>query len=506
MKHPLFTRRRVLGGLALGGAALATAKCVFPDKGAPFPPRRAVHEVLTLEPNFKGPAPNIILINCDDLGLGDLGSYGGRVIKTPHLDAMAAAGVRFTDFHACDSVCTPSRAGMLTGRYPKRMRLDFPLHSKDTSLIKEMVFRLGVGANAIGIADSGGEGGADGLNPFELTMASALQQRGYRTAMIGKWHLGDYASDPQLNPLNHGFQSYLGVPHSNDMSPFPLFRGLEKIEAEIADISKLTALYTDEAIKIVERSAGQSKPFFLYLAHTFPHRPMAASQPFKGKSDGGLYGDTVEEIDWHFGRLMDALKKQQLLENTLILFTSDNGPWYDGSTGELRGRKGQSFEGGYRVPLIVRWDGKVARGQTCDALSMNLDLFASLLRVAGIQLPKDRVVDGRDISPLWFAPTTKREARELYFYHQGQLEAMRSEQWKYIQSINHYVWPLPVNKKLGALSVYTSGPLPMLFDLGRDPGESYNLAQRHPERVAQLDASMNRWRDEMARSPLGLVS
>lgn len=182
-----------------------------------------------------------------------------------------------------------------------------------------------------------------------------------------------------------------------------------------------------------------------------------------------------------------------------------SGPWYDGSPGELRGRKGQTFEGGYRVPLIVRWDCKCARGQTCDALSMNLDLFTSLLRVAGIQPPKDRVVDGRDISPLWFAPTAKHEARELFFYHQGQLEAMRSEQWKYIQSINHYVWPLPVNKKLGGLSVHTSGPLPMLFDLGRDPGESYNLAQRYPERVAQLDASMNRWCDEMARSPLGLV-
>ena len=506
MKKPIITRRRILGGLALGGAAFVTAKCTFSDAGERFPERRTVGDVVGLNPAFRGRAPNIILINCDDLGWGDLGVYGSRAIKTPNIDAMAAEGLRFTDFHACDAVCTPSRAGMLTGRYPKRMKLDFPLHSKDTSLIKEMVFRAGVLTNNMGLEDSGGEGGADGLNDFDLTLGEALRQRGYRTAMIGKWHLGDYASDPRFNPLNHGFDSYLGVPHSNDMTPFPLYRGLEKIESQIADISKLTGLYTDEAIKIVEQNSRDEKPFFLYLAHTFPHRPLAASEKFKNKSDGGLYGDAVEEIDWNFGRLMEALKQKDLLQNTLIIFTSGNGPWYDGSPGELRGRKGQTFEGGYRVPLLVRWDGHIPRGQVCDALSMNLDLFPTLLNVAGLTGPKDRVIDGRDLTQQWLDPKTKTEPRELFYYHQGELEAMRSEHWKYVQSINHYIWPMPVNRKLGVLSVHTTGPLPMLFDLRRDPGESYNLADRYPELVAKFDAAMNRWRDQIKRDPFGLVA
>jgi len=497
-------RRRVLGGLAVGGATLAAGACSFKDEASAFPPRRPINEVVKLEPDLKGPAPNIILINCDDLGYGDLGVYGSRAIKTPHIDAMAAAGVRFTDFHACDSVCTPSRAGMLTGRYPKRMKLDFPLQSSETSFVKKLLFKASFIAGSMGLMDSGSEAGAAGLNEFELTIGEALQQRGYRTAMVGKWHLGDFASDPKFNPLNHGFQSFLGVPHSNDMSPFPLFRDREQIESQITDISKLTGLYTDESIKIIE--SAHDKPFFLYLAHTFPHRPLAASERFRNKSDGGLYGDAVEEIDWNFGRLMEALKKNGLDRNTLILFTSDNGPWYDGSPGVFRGRKGQSFEGGYRVPLIARWDGRIPRGQVCDALAMNIDLFPTLLALAGIKAPADRIIDGRSIANLMLQPTAAPASRELYFYHQGELESMRSDHWKYIQSINHYVWPMPVNRKLGKLSNHTTGPLPMLFDLKTDPGEAYNLAERYPQQVRTLDASMLRWSQEMIRNPIGLSS
>lgn len=496
-------RRKLLGGLALGGAALAGASCFSNEDDSAVPARRTVADVIGLDAAFAGPAPNIILINCDDLGYGDLGVYGSRAIKTPHLDEMAAQGLRFTDFHACDSVCTPSRAGLLTGRYPKRMKLDFPLQSSDTSLLKKMLFKASFLAGAIGLMDSGSAQGAAGLNEFELTLGEALQQRGYRTAMVGKWHLGDFASEPKFNPLNHGFMSFLGVPHSNDMSPFPLFRDRQMVESQITELSKLTGIYTDEAIRVVE--AGRDKPFFLYLAHTFPHRPMAASDQFRNHSDGGLYGDTVEEIDWNFGRLMTALKKNDLLANTLILFTSDNGPWYDGSPGAFRGRKGQSFEGGYRVPLIARWDGHIPRGRVCDALAMNIDLYPTLLALAGIKSPTDRVIDGVSIADLLLRPDGAPAARELYFYHQGELESMRAGDWKYIQSINHYVWPMPVNRKLGKLSNHTTGPLPMLFNLRTDPGEAYNLAERYPERVAQLATTMARWQDEMKRNPFGII-
>ncbi len=497
------SRRRILGSLAVGGSVLAGASYLFGEEEPVFPPRRAVGDVLGLNTGFKGPAPNIILINCDDLGFGDLGIYGGRAIKTPHIDALALQGIRFTDFHACDSVCTPSRAGLLTGRYPKRMKLDFPLQSSDTSLLKKMLFKASFMAGSMGLMDSGSEAGAAGLNEFELTIGEALQQRGYHTAMVGKWHLGDFANEPKFNPLNHGFMSFLGVPHSNDMSPFPLFRGLAKIEEPITDISKLTGLYTDEAIKIIETSID--KPFFLYLAHTFPHRPLAASHRFRNKSDGGLYGDTVEEIDWNLGRLMDALKSNGLERNTLVLFTSDNGPWYDGSPGVFRGRKGQSFEGGYRVPLIARWSGTIPQAQVCEALSMNVDLFPTILALAGVNLPKDRIIDGRSLTNLLLRPNALADPRELYFYHQGELESMRAGHWKFIQSINHYVWPMPVNRKLGKLSNHTTGPLPMLFDLRSDPGEAYNLAERYPERVAAMTAAMTHWNEKMSRSPLGIT-
>ena len=503
MKFPEINRRRVIGSLAVGGG-LAAGGYLLSAKESGIPARRAISDVLSLDQEFAGRPPNIILINCDDLGYGDLGCYGSRAIKTPHIDAMASQGVRFTDFNACDSVCTPSRAGMLTGRYPKRMDLHTPLASNGLSAARKAYYMAPfVAGTIVGLTDYGFLRNAPALNEFEVTLGEALQRRGYQTAMVGKWHLGDFAVEPRHSPLNHGFMRFFGVPYSNDMHPFSLFRDRELIEESIGDISKLTGLYTDEAINIIE--ANKDKPFFLYLAHTFPHRPLAASERFKNKSAGGLYGDTVEEIDWNFGRLMDALKKNGLERTTLVLFTSDNGPWYDGSPGGLRGRKGQSFEGGFRVPLIARWDGTIPQGQICQSPSMNLDLFPTLLSVAGIKLPSDRVIDGVSIAEQLFNPDAQSAERDLYFHHQGDLECMRSGDWKYIRDTNHYVWPMPLNKRFGSMSSHTSGPLPMLFNLRSDPDESYNLADRYPDRVKELAARMAQWDEATGRNPLGLV-
>ena len=255
------SRRTFIGGVAIGGVGLAAGTCYArQEKPAPFLPRRAVGDVVMLDTAFTSRPPNVILVNCDDLGYGDLGCYGSTAVRTPHIDALAAQGVRFTDFHACDSVCTPSRAGLLTGRYPKRMRLDFPLFSGATSLKVKLLNQFGFAAGAAGIMDMDSEVGAEGLNPFEIAIGDALQRRGYRTAMIGKWHLGDFIKAPQFHPMEHGFQSFYGVPHSNDMTPFPLYRDRETIEAEITDRTKLTRLYTDEAIKVVESSKDSSAP------------------------------------------------------------------------------------------------------------------------------------------------------------------------------------------------------------------------------------------------------
>jgi arylsulfatase A-like enzyme len=501
---PRVSRRTFIGGLAAGGIGLAIgSRYLLGEKRAPFPAPRAIGDILALDPAFTGRPPNVILINCDDLGYGDLGCYGSSAVKTPHIDALAAGGMRFTDFHACDSVCTPSRAGLLTGRYPKRMRLDFPLMPSTTAIKTKLVNQLGFAAGSAGVMDMDSEVGAEGLDAFEVTMGQALQQRGYRTAMIGKWHLGDFTNAPQYHPLEHGFQSFYGVPHSNDMQPFPLYRGRDVIEANVQDRTALTRLYTDEAIKVIE--ANTETPFFLYLAHTYPHRPLAASTQFKNTSDGGLYGDTVEEIDWNVGRLMETLTRHHLDANTLVLFTSDNGPWYDGSPAGFRGRKGQSFEGGHRVPMIARWNGTIPAGRLCEAPTMNIDVFPTMLSLAGIGMPSDRLIDGESMVNLLTRPDVPPATpRELYFYHQGTLEGMRSGDWKFIRTVNHYVWPLPVNQILGWLSRQTTGPLPLLYNLRSDPGEAYNLAGRYPERVRALNDGMVRWETAMAQNLFGL--
>lgn len=466
------------------------------DVDTPVEPASVIHR---LERADGDELPNIVIIMADDLGYGDLGSYGGRAIRSPRIDALAQAGVRLTDFHSSDSVCTPSRAGLLTGRYPARMGLDVPLMPEEMSLSHTITVGIGYLAGKLGLIDLATEGKATGLHADEITLAEALRIAGYATGMVGKWHLGDYASNPAHNPLEHGFDFYFGVPYSNDMHPFPLYRNREKLLENVDDQSILTGRYTEEALRFIESS--HDGPFFLYVAHTFPHRPLFASDAFSS-SEGGVFGDTVEEIDWSVGELMAALERHGIADDTLVIFTSDNGPWYQGSSGRFRGRKGQSYEGGHRVPFIARWPRRIPAGTVSNEPAMNIDVFPTCLSLAGLSLPDDRIIDGRNMQELLTADG--RSPHEVfYFYHQGELEGIRVAEWKYFRSINHYVWPLPLNEKLGGISEHTRGPLPLLFNLATDPGESYDLTAKHPDVAAELEEKMNEWEAALTADPKG---
>ncbi len=495
-----FVKRAALGGLALTGGGLAYS--LFRKAPGPAYPL-AYQTTLSPLPSFSGDPPNIVLINADDLGYGDLSCYGSQAIKTPNIDRLAEQGMRFTDFHACDAVCTPSRAGLMTGRYPARMMLDTPLQPGKEALSRKAMVRIGYFFGRLGLLDLATRRAADGLHEAEITVAEAMKGAGYRTGMVGKWHLGDYGYDSRFNPVHHGFDSYFGVPYSNDMHPFPLYRNEELLEAEVQDQATLTGLYTKEALDFI--GSPGVEPFFLYFAHTFPHRPLSASEGFRGRSDAGLYGDVIGEIDWSVGLILAALDRNGLSENTLVFFTSDNGPWYQGSPGPFRGRKGQSFEGGHRVPLIARLPGRTPPSSVCTAPVINLDIFPTCLAAAGLALPSDRIIDGADITPLLNGTSDRSPHEYLYLYHHGELEGVRSGNWKYFRSTSHYSWPMPVNKKLGRLANHTAGPLPLLFDLHSDPGEAYNLAESFPEVAERLDGSMTAWEVGMESNPLGFL-
>jgi arylsulfatase A-like enzyme len=417
--------------------------------------------------------PNIIVIFCDDLGYGDLGCYGSPVIRTPHLDRMATEGLRFTDFYSASEVCTPSRAALLTGRYPIRSGMS----SKARVLFP----------NSKG-----------GLPPAEITIAEALRGAGYATAQIGKWHLGIHEGS---RPLDQGFERSFGLPYSNDMdgradlpksasgSPNPPHDGWNvpllrdgKVVEQPADQTTLTKRYTEEAVKFIAEKKGG--PFFLYLAHTFPHVPMFASPAFKGKSRAGIYGDAVEEIDWSTGEVLAALRKEGLAENTLVFFTSDNGPWLTmgdqgGSAGLLREGKGSTWEGGMRVPGIAWMPGRIKPGVTSEFAQM-MDLFPTALALAGAPLPKGVTLDGTDLAPLLFESKPLPE-RPFFYYRGDQLFACRLGEWKaHFQTQNGYGQP----------KAEQHDP-PLLFHLGRDASEKRNVAARHPDVLARIAEAVN---------------
>jgi arylsulfatase A len=460
-------------------------------------------------PGFSGAQPNIILINCDDLGYGDLPAYGNTVIATPNIDRLAQDGACFTSFYACNSVCTPSRFGLLTGRYAERAGLGWVLgpkragHRRPGPRSAWVDFNDRIWWEFLKVIASAGlmdyyRLAARGLPEEEITIADALRCAGYRTGMVGKWHLGEFPIYTEYHPLRHGFDFFFGVPHSNDMKDFALYRNEECLSPDFTEMDRLTGLYTREALRFIDDSAG--RPFFLYFAHTYPHQPLFASERFRGKSKGGRYGDTIEEIDWSLGELMRALEEHDLVENTLVVFTSDNGPWYYGSPGGLRGRKGQTYEGGFRIPMIAHWPAHIPAGRVCPEPAMNIDWFPTCLALAGLQPPADRAIDGKNILGLLTGAETYAPHDCLYYFHNQSLEAVRVGKWKYIPQMNTYVWPVPIDR---AWKSAGSANAPWLFDVETDPGESYNLKDDHPEVIAEMEKAFHAWEKEMKANPAG---
>ena len=395
--------------------------------------------------------PNVVFIFCDDLGYGDLGSYGSK-IRTPNLDRLASEGVRFTNFCSADPVCSPSRAALLTGRYPTRVGVPKVLFPQDQ----------------------------EGLSLDETTLADVLKARQYRTMCIGKWHLGR----PQAYlPTSRGFDEYFGIPYSNDMNPRVLLHNTEVVE-ETANLESLTQRYTERATKFI--SASKGSPFFLYMPHTYPHIPLGASARFRGKSPLGLYGDVVEEIDWSVGEVMQSIKQNGLEENTLVMFSSDNGPWYQGSPGRLRGRKNTTYEGGIREPFIARWKGKIAGGRVQNGLASMMDVFPTVTKLCGGKLPS-KPLDGIDIWPLLHGDQQSMERAPLLYFDGWDLQCARSMNWK-LHIARHNTGAYMPAPAAGRRSYML--PRPELYDLANDPDESYDIAAERPRVVAEIQAKI----------------
>jgi arylsulfatase A len=395
--------------------------------------------------------PNIVFIYADDLGYGDLRCYGSRIL-TPNLDRMANEGIRFQQFCSASSVCSPSRAALLTGRYPNRVGVEGLLFPEDKR----------------------------GISATETTMAQMLKGAGYQTACVGKWHLGAF---PEFLPTNRGFDEYFGIPYSNDMTPRLLMRNNEILE-QSCKLDTLTQRYTDEAVGFINRS--KDRPFFLYFPHTFPHIPLAASTRFRKKSKVGLYGDAVMELDWSVGEVLKALAENGIDENTLVMFSSDNGPWYQGSAGPLRGRKGDTWEGGMRVPFIARWKNRIPGGRVTSSFASTLDILPTVGRLAGAQMPA-QPLDGADIWPL--LSNDEHVDRELFLYFDSwDLQCARMDRWKlHIARYNCRPWgPEPVGGKIN-LPLFQ----PELYDLVEDPEETSDVSEDNPGIVKQIQARID---------------
>ena len=390
---------------------------------------------------------NFIVIMADDLGYGDIGVYGSELIKTPNLDQMAQRGARLNSFYSSANVCTASRGGLLTGKYPIRL---------------DIVSDVARPTNNVHLADD------------ELSLAEALKPDGYQTALFGKWHLG---SRLEWSPITQGFDEFFGVLHSNDMTPFELYRQNAVIETPV-DQSTLTERYTREAVRFIENN--QDEPFFLYMPHTFPHVPLYVSNQFSGQSDAGLYGDIVETIDWSVGEVLRTLERLNLSKSTLVIFTSDNGPWFEGSPGPYRDRKGSSWEGGERVPFIAQWQDHIPHGLVSDEPAMNIDIFPTLLNLAGVELPSDRNIDGKDISSL-LTNGASSPHDVLFLFDRNRIAGVRSGQWKLVVE-SHYRAAVPSFDN--ANSYYA--PYGLLFDLKRDPSETYSYTREQSEKAAEL--------------------
>ena len=488
---------------------------------APFfdPAKDAQPVAQVVKPSTTAPPrkPNFVVILADDLGYGDIAAYGTQAIRTPHLDRLAHEGVRFTNFYASASICSPSRAGLLTGRYPVRTGVSYIIFASEISFAHRLNLALTRAATRLGMSEFH-DSFVNGLPDSEITLPEALKVAGYATGMVGKWHLGDFSHDPKYLPLRHGFDFFEGIPHSNDEFPVAYWRNDKQLTPNVGlDQEHLTGDFTKAAIEFID--ANKDRPFFLYVAEKDVHIPFFPSKDFKGKSPAGPYGDAAEELDWSVGEIMKALQAHGLRENTLVLFTSDNGAWFDGSTHGLRGRKGMAFEGGQRVPMIASWPGVVPAGTQVDAPAMNIDFFPTLLALAGLQLPADRIIDGRDISGLMTGRDSASPHDALFFFHDKVIDGVRAESWKYYRYTNRYYWPVPFDEpstltgQRAAAYTYTDpktgqtiqlvSDFPMLYDLRIDPGESYNVAARHPEESKRLRALIQAWERDFFTNPRG---
>lgn len=450
---------------------------------------------------FKEATPNIVLILMDDMGYGDLGRNGSNQYETPNLNRLAAQGMQFTWYYCPQAVSSASRAGLLTGCYPNRVGFSGALMPWATT----------------------------GINAEETTIAEILKARGYHTGIIGKWHLGHHR---MFLPLQHGFDEYYGIPYSNDMWPvdfdgvaihlkdtaspkmkypvLPLFEGNEKVGEvkDLKDQDKLTTEYTERAVKFITNHKNEH--FFLYLPHSMVHIPLGVSEKFRGKSRQGLYGDVMMEVDWSVGEIIKALEKNGLDKNTLVIFTSDNGPWLNfgnhaGSTGGLREGKGTSWEGGQRVPCIMKWPGYIPEGGICSQLASSIDLLPTLAAITGAPLPHAKI-DGVNILPLLLGDKTATPRQEFYYYYEvNNLEAVQRNYWKLVLPHKSRTyrdmkpgvdgWPGPTGTEIIKE--------PMLYDLRRDPGEWYNVAAYYPVIVSELQDLAEKARQDLGDNLTG---
>lgn len=427
--------------------------------------------------------PNVIIIFTDDQGYQDVGSYGAVGFKTPNLDQMAAEGIRLTDFYAAQAVCSASRAGLLTGCYPNRL----------------------------GIHGAFMPNSPKGLNPEETTIAEMLKTEGYKTAIYGKWHLGDA---PEFLPTKQGFDEYFGIPFSNDMWPYhpqqgtifnfgplPLYEN-ENIIDTLTDQSNLTTQITERSIQFIQEN--KSEPFFLYVAHPQPHVPLFVSDKFKGKSERGLYGDVIMEIDWSVGEILKTLKQEGIDENTMVIFTSDNGPWlaygeHSGSALPLREGKGTALEGGQREPAIIRYPGKIKSGRTLQTPMMNIDILPTIAELTGAQLPTKNI-DGKSVWKIWTGESDESPQEAYYFYyHVNELQGVRYKNWKMYFPHKYRTLGGREGGKDGlpADYEYVTFDEIALYDLSKDISETNNVANEHPDVVEEIKALANGMRNKL---------
>jgi arylsulfatase A len=448
------------------------------------------------ETRAQGPerSPNVVVIFIDDMGYADIGPFGAQGYATPNLDRMAAEGMKFTDFVVSSAVCSASRVALMTGCYHRRVGIDGAL----------------------------GPRAEVGLDAREMTLAEVCKQKNYATACFGKWHLGHH---PKFLPLRHGFDEYFGLPYSNDMwplhpeylklppdasnkragfPPLPLIEGDRVIDPEVTskEQEQLTTWYTEHAVDFINRHANE--PFFLYVPHSMVHVPLHVSDKFRGRSSRGLFGDVVMEVDWSVGEILGAIKNNGLDANTLVIFTCDNGPWlsygdHAGSAAPLREGKGTEFEGGIRVPTLMRWPGKIPAGGVCDELASTIDVLPTLSAILGAELPAHKI-DGKDLRPLMFAQPGARSPHDVFYcyYADGELQAVRDRQWKLHFPHSYRTLAGQPGGTGGIPSQYSTAAIGLeLFDLKTDPGETTNVAGPHPDEVARLQQLAERARDEL---------